>query len=449
MKRLVAVALCLFLFLVAAADAKETVDLVTFDAPTGWTKEVKANTFTSYTSTNKKKGTYCQIFVLLSTASKGSLQQDFDHEWKNLVAQQYGVTEAPKTTVPRSVDGWQVKDGTAPFKFNGVPATASLSTMTGNGKTLSIVAVTNSEDYAPAIRKVVDSVELKKLAVADAPSLLAAASLAGATKVALGRTNFDDGWTSTAQEDWVLVTKGATQVLIHYPNKKADTYNSVLLDGLKNAWSVLVAPRYGAMRNLEFKPLTNWEPIEFAEADAVEKATGKAVHVVLFKKNYQSGSGKYVELVTPDKSSFEKEFGAYHEGSSGWEKLEQMANYNKFIVSAADLQGTWTSDFSGAIQYVNAYTGLDAGTDTHASVETFQLGPGSAYKWDLGVASGAVGNIKFQSVKSSGKFSVSGDGWKVTFSDIEGKPRTFDASFSHVKGLRVLWLDNKPFAKAK
>lgn len=448
MKRLGAVAL--YLALAAVADAKETVDLLTLDPPKGWAKEVKANTYTSYTSTNQKKGTYCQIFVLLSTASKGSLQQDFDHEWKSLVAQQYGVTKAPQMSGPRTMDGWEIKDGTAPFKFNGAPATATLTTMTGNGKTMSIVAVTNGEDYAPAIRKLLDSVEMKKLTAAEpqAQAQTPAPAVEGA-KAALGTTNFDDGWTSTAQEDWVQVTKLSTRVLIHYPNKKTDTYNSVLLDGLKNAWSVLVAPKYGAMRNLEFKPVTNWEPIEFAEADTVEKATGKAVHVVLFKKNYQSGSGKYLEFVTPDKSSFEKEFAAWHEGSSGWEKLEQMANYNKFIVSAAGLQGTWTSDFSGAIQYVNAYTGFDAGMDTHASVENFQLGPGSAYKWDLGVASGAVGNIKFQSVKSSGKFSVSGDGWKVTFSDIEGRPRTYDASFSHVKGLRVLWLDNKPFAKAK
>ena len=30
-------------------------------------------------------------------------------------------------------------------------------------------------------------------------------------------TNFDDGWTSTAKEDWVEVTKANIKVLIHYP----------------------------------------------------------------------------------------------------------------------------------------------------------------------------------------------------------------------------------------
>jgi hypothetical protein len=260
-------------------------------------------------------------------------------------------------------------------------------------------------------------------------------------------TNFDDGWVATDQPDWVQVNKGITRVLIHYPNKKADAYNSVVLDGLKNAWNILVAPKYSTISNLLFRPVGGWQTIEFAEADAVEK-TGKPVYVVLFKMNYSNGSGKYLEFITPDKSSFEQEFGAYHANTYGWEKMESMANYNKFAIAASDLKGKWSSDFSGAIQYVNANTGLDAGMDTHASAEDFQLGPGNNYKWDLGVASGAVGNIKFQSVKSSGAFSVSGT-WKINFSDIGGKPRAYDAYFSCIKGLRILWLDNRPFAKVE
>jgi len=39
--------------------------------------------------------------------------------------------------------------------------------------------------------------------------------------------------------------------------------------------------------------------------------------------------------------------------------------------------------------------------------------------------------------------------WQVKLSDIEGKPRIYDAYFSCIKGLRILWLDNKPFAKVQ
>jgi hypothetical protein len=261
-------------------------------------------------------------------------------------------------------------------------------------------------------------------------------------------TNFDDGWVATVQSDWVEVNKGVIKILIHYPNKTADEYNSVLLDGLKNAWNVLVAPKYSSASNMEFKPISSWESIEFAEADAVEKANGKRVHVVLFKKNSTSGRGSYLEFITPDKKSFENEFGAYHQSTTGWEKMENMGGYNKFAVAASDLQGKWTTKFSGTIQYVNAYTGLDAGMDTHASAENFQFGPATDYKWDLAVANGPVGSIKFQSVKSNGKFSMKGN-WQVSFSDIEGKPRIYKTYFSCIKGFRILWLDDTAFGKVE
>jgi hypothetical protein len=259
-------------------------------------------------------------------------------------------------------------------------------------------------------------------------------------------TNFDDGWTSTVQEDWVEVTKGSIKVLIHYPNKKADDYNPNLLDGLKNAWDVLVAPRYSSAANFEFKPVSDWQSMEFAEADCVEKASGKTVHVVLFKFNRSGGGGRYLEFITTDKNSFEQEFGPYHASTSGWEKMENMAYRNKFAIAAADLTGKWTSNFTGMTQYVNANTGASAGADTHASNENFEFGAANTYKWDLAVANGFVGNIKFQGVKSTGKFTVINN-WQISFSDIEGKPRTYNAQFVCIKAARVLWIDEKGFGK--
>lgn len=260
-------------------------------------------------------------------------------------------------------------------------------------------------------------------------------------KFAFTTTNFDDGWVSTVQEDWVQVIKGNTTVLIHYPNKNADVYNSQLMDGLKNAWNVLVAPKYSSATNFEFKPIQSWQSVEFAEADAVEKNTGKSVHVVLFKMNYSNGSGRYLEFITPDKKSFEQEFGPYHDTSYGWENVEKMANYNKFAVAASDLIGKWTNNFSGTQQYVNAYTGASAGMDTHSSNQNFEFSPQNTYKWDLSVASGFVGSIKFQNVKSSGQFSLPNN-WQIYFSDLEGKPKTYNAFFSCAKGVRILWLED-------
>jgi hypothetical protein len=52
-----------------------------------------------------------------------------------------------------------------------------------------------------------------------------------------------------------------------------------------------------------------------------------------------------------------------------------------------------------------------------------------------------VGNLKFIGTKSNGRFTVANN-WQVKFSDMEGKPKTYDAYFSCIKGARILWLSD-------
>lgn len=447
MKQILALFLCLVAFSITApAQYSDTFDIASFQPPKGWHKQATPNSIQLSTE-DKANGTYCLITLFKSLPGTNNSRENFDAAWQTVVMGMVDVSTAPQMASPATDDGWEIQSGFSPFEKGGEKGIAMLVTASGFGKMVNVLILTNTQAYEQNISAFLDSISLKKpvgvLAVAPVKSAPAVSSGNG---YAFTTTNFDDGWTSTIQDDWVQVTKANIRVLVHYPNKNADAYNSVVLDGLKNAWNVLVAPRYSAAGNFEFKPITGWQAIEFAEADAVEKATGKTVHVVLFKMNYSSGAGRYLEFVTPNKAVFEQEFGPYHQTTSGWEKMENMATRNKFSVAPADLKGKWTNDFSGSLSYVNAYTGASAGTDTHASIENFQFGFGNAYTWNIGVASGYVGSIKFQSVKSSGKFSVPSN-WQVTFSDIQGRARTYDAYFSAVKGSRILWLDGKPFGK--
>ena len=329
-----------------------------------------------------------------------------------------------------------------------------LITSSDNVTMMSMLVLTNSDVYQTEVTLFIESIILKKSNngskktvknIVKSDKLVSTAKKDG---FAFTTTNFDDGWTSTVQEDWVEVTKQNLKVLIHYPNKSVDGYSSDLMAGLKYAWDMLVAPKYRSATNMEFKPLFSWQSIEFAEAEMVEKSTDKTVYVVFFKKRFNNGSGKYIEFIATDKYSFEKEFGSFTNEAlaESWDKMANMTNYNKFAVAATDLKGKWTSNFSGMTQYVNAYTGADAGANTHASNENFEFGAGNTYKWDLGVASGFVGNIKFQSVKSAGKFTLLNN-WQVKFSDIEGKPKIYNAQFTCIKGARVLWIGETSFGK--
>ncbi len=450
MKQILFLIICLlFVPISSLAQSSETFDIATFQPPKGWNKQASQSSIQISTE-DKAAGTYCLITLFKSIPGTANSTKNFDSAWQTVVKGIVTVSTAPQMASPVNENGWEIQSGFSPFEKGGEKGIAMLVTGSGFGKMVNVLILTNTQAYEQNITGFLESINLKKpvaeigATTKEAPAVPSTA--ASANGYGFGTTNFDDGWTSIVQDDWVQVAKGNIRVLIHYPNKRADAYNSVVMDGLKNAWDVLVAPRYSTASNFEFKPITGWQAIEFAEADAVEKGTGKTVHVVLFKMNYSSGGGRYMEFITPNKSAFEREFGAYHQTTSGWEKMENMATYNKFSVAPADLKGKWTNDFAGTLSYVNAYTGASAGTDTHASVENFVFGPGNIYKWDIGVASGFVGSIKFQSVKSNGKFTVPSN-WQVSFSDIEGKPRMFNAFFSCVKGGRILWLDGKPFGK--
>jgi hypothetical protein len=444
MKKIMFLFLSLVICNITFAQQRQTFDITSFIPPAGWEKETK-DFAVSFVKTNTQTQGWCRVTIYKSIGSSGNSMTDFNNEWNALITKNY-----PDATLPipeaTAEDGWTSQAGVTKFQFNNQESYGLLTTVSGYEKEVSISVLMNNNEFMPTVVTFLASLDLQKPKLNPVqnntvPNQPTPSTKPLSSKFAFNTTNFDDGWTATEQAEWAQVTKANIKVLVHYPNKEADAYNSVLMDGLKTAWDILVAPRYSSGANFEFKPISGWQSIEFAEADLVEMATSQTVHVVLFKINYSGGNGKYMEFITHDKKTFEEEFGPYHQESYGWEKMEKMMGYNKFAVAASDLTGKWTNKFSGMTQYVNAYTGASAGADTHSSAQNFMFGPGNTYKWDLAVASGMVGNIKFQNVKSNGTFSMPNN-WQINFSDMEGKPKTYNAYFSCIKGARILWLQD-------
>jgi hypothetical protein len=255
-------------------------------------------------------------------------------------------------------------------------------------------------------------------------------------------TNFDDGWTSTVKEDWVEVTKGNIKILLHYPNKKADAYNSVLKEEDYTAWNTLVAPRYSNMKNFEWKSIQSWQSISFIEADATENTSGKTVHIVLFKKHYSNGSGRYLEFVTDAKTTYENEFGAYHNNELDWDKTDNMQYRNKFSVAANDIIGTWSTTDYASVSYYYVNTGGLAGTTSTATADEFTFLTGDNYQSQHSGASGMVGNMKFSNQVYKGKSAVTN--WNITLTNrFEGATEKYDAYFEAIKGGRVLLMTDR------
>jgi len=270
-------------------------------------------------------------------------------------------------------------------------------------------------------------------------------------------TNFDDGWVSTVEEDWVEVSKGNIKVLLHYP--KEGTIFPADPEPLTNAaWNILVAPRYSNLKNYKTSYVEDYKRPYFGMGYAKEIKTGKSVFVVLFRR-----ASEWIEVMIPDNNSFTQEFGfnpesirwgSISEYMGGWvldnsqgktvkadpevfDRLEKMATYNKFAVAASDFTGRWTNDFTGIQQMYHVYSGQYAGMNINQSNEEFDFKAGNTYNWKLLVVNGMAGTVKANQVKSSGTFSVPNN-WQIQFSDIEGKPKIYNAFFSCMKGARLL-----------
>ncbi len=151
------VAATILLCPVEVSAQKETFDITSYTPPNKWKKEVTENTI-SYINVNKNN--WCRIGIIKSTASKGSIEQDFESEWKELIIKNYNPSETPQLTEVQEADGWKIRAGTAKFTFNNADAIAMLTTMSGFDRCVSIIAVTNSQDYTKDIETLLSSVEL-------------------------------------------------------------------------------------------------------------------------------------------------------------------------------------------------------------------------------------------------------------------------------------------------
>lgn len=427
----------------------QSFDVTTFTPPKGWQKQLTANTI-QFSKEETEKGTYCLIMLFKALPGTKDSKGNFDAAWETVVKEAVTVTTAPEMQTPSTENGWEAQSGYATFEADGNKGIALLVTSTSAEKMVNILILFNSDTYEKEMTDFLESVSFKKLSsnttkppsssVKTAEKTTTTATIPKKDGFAFTTTNFDDGWTSTVQEDWVEVTKGNIKVLLHYP--KAGTIFPADPEPLTNAaWNILVAPRYSNLKNYRTAYISTYNRPYLGMGTATEAISGKEVFIVFFRQ----GQTGWIEFITPDKNSFIQQF-KFDPETIRWDSetellnpLAAMTNYNKFAVAAGDFTGTWTSDFSGVQQLYNVYTGNYAGMNINQSNEEFVFGAGGSYNWKLLVVNGMVGNMNFNQVKSSGKLTVLNN-WQVSCSSIEGKPKKYHAHFSCIKGARLLHL---------
>ncbi|MDZ4795298.1 MAG: hypothetical protein SGI83_13540 [Bacteroidota bacterium] len=426
---------------------QQTFDIVNFTAPKVWTKQTSESSV-QFSKEDAATGNYCIIMLLKSVPGTSESKTNFDAAWETVVKEMVTVSTAPEMQPPVTENGWEAQTGYAPFESDGTKGVVMLVTSTGFEKMVNIMIMTNSDVYEKDITDFLESISFKKITeTGEKPvdnTITPPVSNVVAKKdgFTFTTTNFDDGWNSTVQEDWVEVTKGNIKALLHYSFER-NTASSDPDPITNDAWNILVAPRYSNLKNYVVKYVSDYDRVHLAAGNLTDNTSGTEVYVVFISRS----GNVWIEFISPDKNAFVQAFGidfdevAWNSDKAIFEPLLKLANCNKFAVAASDLTGKWSSNSSSVQQYYNRYTGDNAGMNLSTANETFQFGVGNTYQWDFVWVNGFSGREKVVQDKFSGKFSVPNN-WQVNFSKIYSGPKTYDAYFTCIKGGRILWMND-------
>lgn len=442
MKATLMVSIIALLAFAAQAQQPEVFDIASYIPPGGWKIESN-NSAVSFVATNNKTGSWCRISIFKSVSSSGNLDTDFDHEWNELIAKGFEGTTKPTPEISVE-DGWTAQSGVTTFTWQGKECYALLEAITGYGKTISITVSMNSQEYSSIVESFFKTIELSKpeqpkeaeikATASNTASPIVISSAPGNQGISLSTTNFDDGWIAQPFADYVKVTKNPVTVLLHYAIeitdelRDANDFKALLFDRL-------ILPRY-TVSNI--RKYDNGGPcyfcIDFFEADAIEKSSGRKCHIG-FRIITNNGVSRCIEIISPSSDIFYKEF-------PDQKKVEGMLNYNKFAIAQADLIGTW-EESSGS--YVNMYstaTGAYAGMNTASSAHTFVFNADGSYSSHHRGAHGMVGSMNFFDQKYNGKFTLTN--WDITMTKRwEGKTEVWWAQFEAVRGGRIFYINDK------
>ena len=104
-----------------------------------------------------------------STPSTGDAKRDFEKDWQEFIAGPLHVADKPEIETGKTAAGWQTVTGGAQFQSDDLgPALVVLNTFSGFGRSFSLAAVFNNQDYLPVIERFVSSFSLEKAAPVSA-----------------------------------------------------------------------------------------------------------------------------------------------------------------------------------------------------------------------------------------------------------------------------------------
>lgn len=140
---------------------KQTFDVVSFSSPKGWQK-TQSEGGVQLSINNNKTGAYALAIITKATASDATVNENFNNDWTRFVKSSVQVNGEPTMQNPSAENGWDIISGNANYTDGNNKGLATLLTATGGNQTVSVVLMTNTQQYQNELLAFINSLELKK-----------------------------------------------------------------------------------------------------------------------------------------------------------------------------------------------------------------------------------------------------------------------------------------------
>jgi uncharacterized protein (TIGR02145 family) len=427
------------------AIKRDSFDLALYNIPTSWKKE-NGNGNVNYSLVDSKTGEYAKIIIYKSIPGTNDIKKDFETEWNNLIAQPYNATQRPEILEENIQNGWMTKAGVSSFIFKNKESGVTLISGVNNANIISIVLLANTDRYKSDFKSFRQSIQFKNAPVVAANTNVPAANNNSNQNSNSGFTyttsNFDDGWTSTVQNDYVLVEKGNQTVYLNFSVPyNASQFSGTGLRDAEYYWDNYVTQLF-TVRTRQFNDGGSMalKP-PYMEGYATDKRTGKTCFIGMYLLIVPN-SASVVIGTAPDENTFRQNFPKANDpfGSD----LAAMTRYNKFAIAVKDIAGKWQNGNTETAQWYyvspSGYEGY-AGMTLAATSATFSFNDNGSYTSIHNGATGAVGNMNTFQQEYKGNYTLTN--WMITATNrFGGKTENFEASFTALRGGRILQLNN-------
>ncbi len=151
----------IFLMSITGYSQKQTVDMVSFTAPKGWQQQQNEGGVQLSVS-DKKTGAYAIALITKATTAGADANENFNTDWTKLIKSAVQVDGNPAMLDPTKENGWDIISGTANYTDGAQRGLATLLTATGGGQMVSVVLMTNTDQYQTELLSFLSSLELAK-----------------------------------------------------------------------------------------------------------------------------------------------------------------------------------------------------------------------------------------------------------------------------------------------